>query len=56
MMTARQTFRPTTRAAHTPFHRLVAEVNANAGGRGLYCEHPNGHSPEIITVPYGGGG
>jgi catechol 2,3-dioxygenase-like lactoylglutathione lyase family enzyme len=38
-----------------PFHRRPAEVNTDDGGRGLYFQDPNGHSLEIITVPYGGG-
>ena len=39
-----------------PFHRVEGEVNTNDGGRGLYWDDPDGHSLEIITVPYGGGG
>jgi catechol 2,3-dioxygenase-like lactoylglutathione lyase family enzyme len=38
-----------------PFHRHEAEINHNDGGRGLYWDDPDGHSLEIITVPYGGG-
>ena len=38
-----------------PFHRRPGEVNHDDGGRGLYWLDPNGHSLEIITVPYGGG-
>jgi catechol 2,3-dioxygenase-like lactoylglutathione lyase family enzyme len=38
-----------------PFHRRPREVNHDDGGRGLYWLDPNGHSLEIITVPYGGG-
>jgi extradiol dioxygenase family protein len=37
-----------------PFRRRPGEVNGNDGGRGLYWVDPNGHSLEIITVPYGG--
>jgi len=37
-----------------PFHRREGEINTNDGGRGLYWEDPDGHSLEIITVPYGG--
>jgi catechol 2,3-dioxygenase-like lactoylglutathione lyase family enzyme len=37
-----------------PFHRREREINTNDGGRGLYWLDPNGHSLEIITVPYGG--
>jgi catechol 2,3-dioxygenase-like lactoylglutathione lyase family enzyme len=37
-----------------PFHRRQGEINTNDGGRGLYWLDPNGHSLEIITVPYGG--
>ncbi|MDQ4006934.1 MAG: VOC family protein [Actinomycetota bacterium] len=37
-----------------PFHRRQGEINTNDGGRGLYWDDPNGHSLEIITVPYGG--
>ena len=37
-----------------PFHRRPGEVNHDDGGRGLYWNDPNGHSLEIITVPYGG--
>jgi catechol 2,3-dioxygenase-like lactoylglutathione lyase family enzyme len=37
-----------------PFHRRSGQVNTDDGGRGLYWEDPNGHSLEIITVPYGG--
>jgi len=33
----------------------AGEVNHDDGGRGLYWLDPNGHSLEIITVPYGGG-
>ena len=38
-----------------PFHRTEGEINTNDGGRGLYWDDPDGHSLEIITVPYGGG-
>jgi catechol 2,3-dioxygenase-like lactoylglutathione lyase family enzyme len=37
-----------------PFHRAEGEINTNDGGRGLYWDDPDGHSLEIITVPYGG--
>ncbi|RYU09836.1 VOC family protein [Nocardioides iriomotensis] len=37
-----------------PFHRRPREVNDNDGGRGVYWNDPNGHSLEILTVPYGG--
>jgi catechol 2,3-dioxygenase-like lactoylglutathione lyase family enzyme len=37
-----------------PFHRREGEINTNDGGRGLYWEGPDGHTLEIITVPYGG--
>ena len=38
-----------------PFHRTEGEINTHDGGRGLYWDDPDGHSLEIITVPYGGG-
>jgi extradiol dioxygenase family protein len=37
-----------------PSHRRPGEVNHGDGGRGLYWNDPNGHSLEILTVPYGG--
>jgi len=37
-----------------PFHRTENQVNTHDGGRGLYWDDPDGHSLEIITVPYGG--
>ena len=37
-----------------PYHREPGRINHNDGGRGLYWEAPDGHSLEIITVPYGG--
>jgi catechol 2,3-dioxygenase-like lactoylglutathione lyase family enzyme len=37
-----------------PFHRVEGKINTNDGGRGLYWDDPDGHSLEIITVPYGG--
>jgi catechol 2,3-dioxygenase-like lactoylglutathione lyase family enzyme len=37
-----------------PVHRQPGQVNTNDGGRGVYWDDPNGHSLEIITVPYGG--
>lgn len=37
-----------------PFHRQPGEINTHDGGRGVYFDDPNGHSLEIITVPYGG--
>ena len=39
-----------------PIHHRPHEVNTNDGGRGLYWNDPNGHSLEILTVPYGGWG
>ena len=33
---------------------VAGEINTNDGGRGLYWDDPDGHSLEIITVPYGG--
>ena len=38
-----------------PFHRQAGAINTHDGGRGLYWSDPDGHSMEIITVPYGGG-
>ncbi len=37
-----------------PLHRLPGQVNTDDGGRGLYWDDPDGHSLEILTVPYGG--
>ncbi len=37
-----------------PFHRVEGQINTNDGGRGLYWDDPDGHSLEILTVPYGG--
>lgn len=37
-----------------PFHREPGQVNTHDGGRGVYWDDPNGHSLEILTVPYGG--
>ena len=37
-----------------PFHRREGEINRADGGRGLYWLDPNGHSLEVLTVPYGG--
>jgi catechol 2,3-dioxygenase-like lactoylglutathione lyase family enzyme len=37
-----------------PFHREPNQTNSADGGRGLYWDDPNGHSLEILTVPYGG--
>jgi hypothetical protein len=37
-----------------PFPRLDGDINPADGGRGLYWDDPDGHSLEIITVPYGG--
>jgi hypothetical protein len=37
-----------------PFHREPGKINTNDGGRGVYWDDPNGHSLEILTVPYGG--
>lgn len=39
-----------------PGHQRPGEFNTNDGGRGVYWEDPCGHSLEIITRPYGGGG
>lgn len=38
-----------------PFHNEPNRINHHDGGRGVYWSDPNGHSLEIITVPYGGG-
>jgi catechol 2,3-dioxygenase-like lactoylglutathione lyase family enzyme len=38
-----------------PSQKRPGEINRNDGGRGVYWLDPNGHSLEIITVPYGGG-
>ncbi|HKC28029.1 MAG TPA: VOC family protein [Jatrophihabitans sp.] len=38
-----------------PSQKHPGEINHNDGGRGVYWQDPNGHSLEIITVPYGGG-
>ena len=37
-----------------PLHHTEGAINHNDGGRGLYWLDPNGHSLEILTVPYGG--
>jgi catechol 2,3-dioxygenase-like lactoylglutathione lyase family enzyme len=37
-----------------PHHETPDEINHNDGGRGVYFEDPNGHSLELLTVPYGG--
>ncbi|WP_309109854.1 VOC family protein [Saccharothrix sp.] len=37
-----------------PFHHQPNRINTHDGGRGVYFDDPNGHSLEIITVPYGG--
>jgi catechol 2,3-dioxygenase-like lactoylglutathione lyase family enzyme len=37
-----------------PFHRRPREINTADGGRGVYWNDPDGHSLEILTVPYGG--
>lgn len=37
-----------------PGHRQAQQINVNDGGRGLYWDDPDGHSLEILTVPYGG--
>jgi catechol 2,3-dioxygenase-like lactoylglutathione lyase family enzyme len=37
-----------------PFHRQLAQINTNDGGRGVYWSDPDGHNLEILTVPYGG--
>jgi len=39
-----------------PGRERLGEHNTNDGGRGVYCEDPNGHFLEIITRPYGAGG
>jgi catechol 2,3-dioxygenase-like lactoylglutathione lyase family enzyme len=39
-----------------PSHQREGRVNHGDGGRGLYWSDPDGHSLEIITVPYGGAG
>ena len=39
-----------------PFHHQEGRINHNDGGRGVYWLDPDGHSLEIITVPYGGDG
>jgi catechol 2,3-dioxygenase-like lactoylglutathione lyase family enzyme len=38
-----------------PGRRHPGEINTRDGGRGVYCEDPNGHYLEILTRPYGGG-
>lgn len=37
-----------------PSHHAAGRINRNDGGRGLYWQDPDGHSLEILTVPYGG--
>lgn len=37
-----------------PGHRGAGSINHGDGGRGLYWDDPDGHSLEILTVPYGG--
>lgn len=37
-----------------PHGRRPGEVNTRDGGRGVYCDDPDGHRMEILTVPYGG--
>lgn len=37
-----------------PSHRRAGEINGRDGGRGVYWDDPDGHSLEILTVPYGG--
>jgi catechol 2,3-dioxygenase-like lactoylglutathione lyase family enzyme len=39
-----------------PFHQQPGEINRHDGGRGVYCDDPDGHRLEIITRPYGSGG
>lgn len=39
-----------------PGHRQEGRINHNDGGRGVYWDNPDGHSLEILTVPYGGWG
>jgi catechol 2,3-dioxygenase-like lactoylglutathione lyase family enzyme len=35
--------------------RASGEINHNDGGRGVYCQDPDGHVLELITRPYGSG-
>ena len=37
-----------------PVHRREGAINRADGGRGLCWLDPNGHSLEVLTVPYGG--
>ncbi|MEU6037853.1 VOC family protein [Actinomadura sp. NPDC047616] len=37
-----------------PDHSGPGEINRRDGGRGVYFDDPNGHSMEVLTVPYGG--
>ena len=37
-----------------PFKREPGAINHDDGGRGVYCEDPNRHFLEMITIPYGG--
>ncbi len=36
-------------------HRRKQEINSRDGGRGFYCEDPDGHNMEVLTRPYGSG-
>lgn len=36
-----------------PRHDRPNEINHDYGGRGVYFDDPDGHSMEIMTVPYG---
>jgi catechol 2,3-dioxygenase-like lactoylglutathione lyase family enzyme len=36
-----------------PAQRMPQQINAEAGGRGLYFESPDGHSFEVFTQPPG---
>jgi EmrB/QacA subfamily drug resistance transporter len=36
-----------------PFHNQVGQINHAYGGRGVYFDDPDGHSMELMTVPYG---
>ena len=39
-----------------PGQSKTGQINRHDGGRGLYCEDPDGHLLEVITRPYGSGG
>lgn len=36
-----------------PFRHRPAQINHDHGGRGVYFDDPDGHSMELLTVPYG---